>query len=137
MVTLNNILCFNFLLQLPQEEQTFASCALAAILDQAAEQLGYYWRYANEDVLRGQLTTQGRQYCIEFTDSNNHNIVGYIFGRPNNRSYLARESAIVRALTFIDSSGYIIYDVNYHTWTQWYRIIHGPIAPPDDGSDSD
>ena len=39
------------------------------------------------------------------------------------------------ALAFIDTSRYIIRDINYHIWLQRHVSVHGPIKPDSD-SDS-
>jgi len=98
--------------------------ALSAILDQATERLRYDWEYYIGNL--GQHTTAGRQFCIKFTNGANGRLVGYIYGRPCHRSFEARESAIVRALAFIDSCGYKIRDINYHAWMQMYGAAHPP-----------
>ena len=103
-------------------DSTYAALGLSAILDQAMERLRYDWEYYTRNL--GQHTTVGRQFCIRFTNGANGCSVGYIYGRPCRRSFEARESAIVRALAFIDSCGYRIRDINYHAWMQMYHATH-------------
>ena len=52
--------------------------ACGAILDQATEQLGYDWDFCNGNL--GQLTIEGRQYCIRITNRGSGHSVGYIYG---------------------------------------------------------
>ena len=114
---------------------TYAACGLAAVLDQATYQLGYDWDFCAH---LGQQTTEGRQYCIRFTDLDSGRSVGYIYGRVFLRPCEGRESAIIRALTFIDSSGYLIRDINYPIFLQTYILVHGPQAGPNiDPNDDD
>ena len=119
-------------MQITLQDLTYATCGLWAILDQATEQLGYDWDFYNGNL--GQLTIEGRQYRIRINNRGSGRLVGYIYGRPFFRYCEARESALIRALDFIDTSGYIIYDINYHKWLQRHVSMRGPIDP---GSDSD
>ena len=112
-------------MQIALQDLTYAACSLWAILDQGTEQLGYNWDFCNGNL--GQLTVEGRQYCIRITNRGSGRSVGYIYGRSCHRSFEARESAIVRALAFIDSCGYRIRDINYHAWMQMYGAAH--LAP--------
>jgi hypothetical protein len=113
-------------MQIELQNLTYAACGLSAVLDQATEQLGYDWDFCNGNL--GQLTTEGRQYCIRMTNSGRS--VGYICGRPFFWHCEAKESAHKRALTV----RYIIRDINYNIWLQRYINVRGPIDP---GSDSD
>ena len=99
-------------MQIALQDLTYAACGLWAVLDQATEQLGYDWDFCNGNL--GQLTIEGCQYCIRTTNRGSGHSVGYIYGQPFFRYCEARESALIRALTFIDTSGYIIRDINYH-----------------------
>ena len=105
-------------------DSTYAALGLLAIVDQATERLGYDYEYYTRNLV--QHTTIGRQFCIRFTNGANGRSVGYIYRRPCHRSFEARESAIVRALAFIDSCGYRIRDINYHAWMQMYGAAHPP-----------
>ena len=105
-------------------DSTYAALSLLAILDQATEKLGYDWEYYIGNL--GQHTTTGCQFCIRFTNGADGCSIGYIYGRPCHQSFEARESAIVRALAFIDSCGYKICDINYHAWMQMYGAAHPP-----------
>ena len=89
-------------MQIALQDLTYAACGFWAILDQAMEQLGYDWDFYNGNL--GQLTTEGRQYCIRITNRGSGHSVGYIFGRPFVRYCEARESALIRALDFIDKA---------------------------------
>ena len=111
----------NFFLrmQIALQDLTYAACGLWAVLDQATEQLGYDWDFCNGNL--GQLTIEGRQYCIRITNRGSGRSVGYIYGRPFFRYCEARESALIR-------------DINYHIWLQRHVSVRGPINP---GSDSD
>ena len=120
-------------MQIALQDLTYAACGLWVILDQATEQLGYDWDFCNGNL--GQLTIEGRQYCIGITNWGNGRSVGYIYGRPFFWYYEARESALIWELDFIDTSGYIIHDINYHIWLQRHVSVHGPIDPDSD-SDS-
>ena len=93
---------------------TYAACGLWAILDQATDQLRYDWDFYHENL--SQVTIEGCQYCIRITNRGSGRSVGYIYGRPFFQYCEARESALIRALDFIDTSGYIIRDINYHIW---------------------
>ena len=119
-------------MQIALQDLTYAACGLWAVLDQATEQLGYDWNFCNGNL--DQLTIEGRQYCIRITNRGSGRSVGYIYGRPFYRYCEARESALIWALTFIDTNGYIICDINYHIWLQRHVSVRGPIDP---GSDSD
>ena len=119
-------------MQIALQDLTYAVCGLWAVLDQATEQLGYDWDFCNGNL--GQLTIEGHQYCIRITNTGSGRSVGYIYGRPFFWYCEARESALIRALTFIDTSGYIIRDINYHIWLQRHVSVRGPIDP---GYDSD
>ena len=101
-------------MQIALQDLTYAACGLWVVLDQAMEQLGYDWDFCNENL--GHLTIEGRQYCIRITNRGSGRSVGYIYDRPFFRYYEAWESALIRALDFIDISGYIIRDINYHIW---------------------
>ena len=96
------------------------------------EQLGYDWDFCNGNL--GQLTVEGHQYCIRITNRGSGHSVGYIYGRPFFRYCEARESALIQALDFIDTSGYIIRDINYYIRLHKHISVHGPI---DLGSDFD
>ena len=98
-------------MQIVLQDLTYATCGLCAVLDQAIEQLGYDWDFCNGNL--GQLIIEGRQYCIRITNRGSGCSVGYIYGRPFFRYCEARESALIRALDFIDTSGYIIRDIIY------------------------
>ena len=76
----NNILYFFLFLcmQIVLEDLTYAACGLWAVLDQATEQLGYDWDFCNGNL--GQLTIEGRQYCIRITNRGSGRSVGYIYG---------------------------------------------------------
>ena len=115
-------------MQIALQDLTYATCGLWAILDQATEQLRYDSDFCNGNL--GQLTIEGRQYCIRITNRGSGHSVGYIFQYCE-----ARESALIRALDFIDTSGYIIRDINYHIWLQRHVSVRGPIDPDSD-SDS-
>jgi hypothetical protein len=119
-------------MQIDLQYLTHATCGLMAILDQAMEQLGYVWEFCNGAL--GQLTTEGRQYYIRFTNQGSGRLVGYTYGRPFNRPCEARQSAIIQVLSFVDASGYIIYDINYNIWLQRHVDVVGLI---DHGRDSD
>ena len=101
-------------MQIVLQDLTYVACGLWAILDQATEQLGYDWDFYNGNL--DQLTIEGRQYYIRITNRGSGHSVGYIYGQPFFRYCEARESALVRALDFIDTSGYMIRDINYHIW---------------------
>jgi hypothetical protein len=125
----NDLSFFGFAcLQLVLHDTTYARMALSAILDQATERLGYNWEYCTGNY--GQQTTEGRQFYIRFTNGANGCLVGYIYGRPYLRSWEARESAIVRALSFIDSCGYIIHDIKHHEWLQMFTLVRRQQQPP-------
>jgi hypothetical protein len=119
-------------MQIELQDLTYAACGMSAVLDQATEQLGYDWDFYNGNL--GQLTTEGRQYCIRMPNRGSGRSVGYIYGRPFFRHCETKESALIRALTVIYASGYIIRDINYNIWLQRYINVSGPI---DLGSDSD
>jgi hypothetical protein len=57
-------------MQIELQDLTYATCGLSAVLDQATEQLGYDWDFCNGNI--GQLTTEGRQYCIRMTNTGDH-----------------------------------------------------------------
>jgi hypothetical protein len=101
-------------MQIELQDLTYAACGLSAVLDQATKQLGYDWGFCNGNF--GQLTTDGRQYCIRMTYRSSGHSVGYIYDRPFFRHCEAKESALIWALTVIDASGYIIRDINYNIW---------------------
>ena len=67
-------------MQIALQDLTYATCGLWAILDQATEQLRYDWDFCNGNL--GQLTIEGRQYCIMITNRGSGRSVGYIYGRP-------------------------------------------------------
>jgi hypothetical protein len=72
----------------------------------------------------GQFTTEGWQYCLKLTGPNGHS-VGYIYGRPCARRCEARESAVVRASSFLDDDcGYRMWDIHYHEWLQMRSASH-------------
>jgi hypothetical protein len=119
-------------MQIELQDLTYVACGLSAVLDQATEQLGYDWDFCNGNL--SQLTTEGHQYCIRMTNRGSGRSVGYIYGRPFFWHCEAKESALVRAFTVIDASGYIILDINYNIWLQRYINVRGSIDP---GSDSD
>jgi hypothetical protein len=96
------------------------------------EQLRYDWDFCNGNL--GQLTAEGRQYYIRMTNRGSGRSVGYIYGRPFFQHCEAKGSALIRASTVIDASGYIIRDINYNIWLQRYINVRGLIDP---GSDSD
>ena len=120
-------------MQIALQDLTYAACGLWAVLDQAMEQLGYDCDFCNGNL--DQLTVEGRQYCIRITNRGNGRLVRYIYGRPFFQYCEARESALIRALDFIDTSGYIICDINYHIWLQRHVSVRGTIDPDSD-SDS-
>ena len=97
-------------MQIALQDLTYAACGLWAVLDQATEQLGYDWDFCNGNL--SQLTIEGHQYCIRITNRGSDHSVGYIYGRPFFWYCEARESALIRALDFINKSGYIIRDIN-------------------------
>ena len=115
------------------QDLTYAAYGLWAVLDQATEQLGYDWDFCNRNL--GQLTIEGHQYYIRITNRGSCRSVGYIYVRPFFRYCEARESALIWALDFIDTSGYIIRDINYHIWLQRHVSVCDPIKPDSD-SDS-
>ena len=119
-------------MQIALQDLTYVACGLWAVLDQATEQFGYDWDFCNGNL--GQLTIEGRQYCIRITNIGSGCSIGYIYGQPFFRCCVARESVLIRALDFIDTSGYIIYDINYHIWLPRHVSVRGPIEP---ASDSD
>jgi hypothetical protein len=98
---------------------------LSAIIDQATERHGYDWEYCTRNLVQ-HTTEEERQFCIRITSRANGRSVGYIYGRPCHRSFEAIESAIIRALAFIDSCSYRIRDINYYAWMQMYSIVHSP-----------
>jgi hypothetical protein len=82
----NDLSFFGFAhLQLVLHDTTYAGMALSVILDQAIQRLGYNWEYCSGN--HGQQTTEGRQFCIRFTNGANGSSVGYIYGRPCLRSW--------------------------------------------------
>ena len=105
-------------------DSTYVALGLSAILDQATERLGYDWEYYTRN--HRQHTIVVHQFCIRFTNGANGCSVGYIYGRSWHQSFEAQESAIIRALAFIDSCGYRIHDINYHAWMQMYGATHPP-----------
>ena len=109
-------------MQIAFQDLTYAACGLWAVLDQAMEQLGYDCDFCNENL--DQLTIEGCQYYI----------VVYIYVRPFFRYCEARENALIRTLDFIDTSGYIIRDINYHIWLQRHISVRGPIDPDSDSN---
>ena len=70
----------NFFLrmQIALQVLTYAACGLWAVLDQAMEQLGYDCDFCNGNL--GQLTIEGRKYCIRITNRGSARSVGYIYG---------------------------------------------------------
>jgi hypothetical protein len=71
----NDLSFFGFAcLQLVLHDTTYARMALSAILDQATERLGYNWEYCTRN--HGQQTSEGRQFCIRFTNGANGHSVG-------------------------------------------------------------
>jgi len=106
--------CFSIHLQISLHDCTYAICGFAAILDQAIEQLGYDWDY---DGHLGQYTTEGWQCALKLTDAANGRSVGYIYGRSRLWRCEPRESAVIRALSYIDDDcGYKIKDIHFHQW---------------------
>ena len=101
-------------MQIALQDLTYAACGLWASLNQATEQLECDWNFCNGNL--SQFTIEGRQYCIRITNRGSGRSVGYIYGQPFFWYCEARESALIRALDFIDTSGYIICDINYHIW---------------------
>ena len=87
-------------MQIALQDLTYAACGSWAVLDQAMEQLGYDWDFYNGNI--GQLTIEGRQYCIRITNRGSGRSIGYIYGRPFFWYCEARESALIRALDFIE-----------------------------------
>ena len=102
---------------------TFVAAGIENILSQALEQLGYDWEYM---VQQGHLTYVGIQYCLKFTPNPaNGQSVDYIYGRSCVNRHEAKESALVRALHYIDTEcGYTIQDVRYWQWRQ-IRVASG------------
>ena len=88
-------------MQIVLQDLTYAACGLWAVLDQVTEKLGYDWDFCNEN--HGQLTIEGRQYCIRITNWGSGRSVGYIYGRPFFRYCEAWESALIRALELENS----------------------------------
>jgi hypothetical protein len=64
----------------------------------------------------GQMTTAGYQFCVRFRQNLAiHNpSVGFIYGKPRPQRCEAMQSALVRALHYIDNDrGYTIRDYRY------------------------
>ena len=63
-------------MQIALQDLTYAACGLWAVLDQDTEQLGYNWDFCNGNL--GQLTIEGRQYCIRITNRGSCNTPGVL-----------------------------------------------------------
>ena len=61
-------------MQIALQGLTYAASGLWAVLDQATEQLGYDCDFCNGNL--GQLTIEGRWYCIRITNRGSGHLVG-------------------------------------------------------------
>lgn len=97
-----------------------------AILNQATDYFGYDWDWVDTN---GLDTEQGKQFGIRFTKQHTDEVsVGDVYGRPFVVSHVARESALIRALHYIDTErGYTIGDINWHMWLLQWVNVNGPI----------
>lgn len=104
-------------------DYNYDTCALEAILNQATDQLGFDWDY---DSPQGVPTDRGIQFSIQFTTpAPGNEVIGTIVGAASPRRVVARESVVVRALSYLDEDcGYKIWDIHYYEWLNLLNSGH-------------